>query len=194
MSNKINIEDHINLIHSRLHKFNFYSGFKCGIYEYDDLVQECMFPLMKAINYYDETKGCFSTIAIRLIDYTILNMTRVIRNQSYKCSITDSLNQIIMSDENNSSIKLIDLLALTDKNVEDIVIDQEYIKNILNQIHTISNEEHFWIFYYYLLGYNSKEIKAILDLPNDVKYIRAIISYMKNKIRINIKSGKIKII
>lgn len=167
MSN-INIEDHINLIHHRLQrKFNVYPNYSDGVYDYEDIVQECVIGLIKASEYYDPSKGSFSNIAIRLIDLCFISMTRKLNKEYKRKKVTISLSYIAENERNSNSINNraieeaiipIDPVA----NVETQVIDKDSLLYIFKLIKKLCNQKTYDIMYLrFICGISMKEIAEL---------------------------------
>lgn len=122
--------------------------------ETDDLVQEGMIGLYKAIQTFDESKqASFKTFASLCINSQI--KTAVKKQNSNKNKV---LNQIMLEDNE----ELMYLVESTDPNPEDVVISKERFefvkKEILNKLSLLEKQ----ILKQYLLGKNYTEIANIL--------------------------------
>lgn len=169
MSN-INIEDHINLIHHRLqHKFHIYPGHKTGIYDYEDIVQECMFGLIKASEYYDPSKGSFSNIAIRLIDICFLRCTKKLNKEFSREKTSISLNYFADSEANSNSINprtieeaIIPINPTAD--MESQIVDRETLRYIFELIEKLCNQKTYDIMYLrFVCELSMKEIAELYN-------------------------------
>lgn len=80
MTNDLAIEnmviDNMNLVHFVIHSKFENALNKTAICEYDDLVQTGTIGLLKAAKAYDQSKGCFSTLATTCIKNEILNLLK----------------------------------------------------------------------------------------------------------------------
>lgn len=95
--------------------------------EYDkaDLVSIGIVGLIKAVDSYASTKGCFIPYAIKCIDNEILMFLRTLK----KIKNVDSLEKIIATKNNENSLKIEDTLS-DDTDIEKEYIDKEVKENL----------------------------------------------------------------
>lgn len=193
--NNIKIEDHLNLIHYCLHRHGIYNEFKEGIYTYDDYFQECIPALMKAINLYDENKeNSFSTFACVWINWKILELGRMIKNENKKDNSNISLS-FTNNPENGKSLEFEDILEVnlsSNNNIFDKVYYKIILDNLIKDAKYILSEKEYKIFYMkFILGYstkqileNNKEFENIYKINKLVYTIRKKLNRYKNNKKI----------
>ena len=143
----------------------------------DDLVQEGMIGLNDAINKYDNTyENIFYTYALKCINSRIISyIVKLGRNKN------KTLNESIIVDFDDRSnyidMKLID----NSLDPENILINQENEREILNVIDNVLNNNEKQIVNLKINGFSYKEIADIVGEP--VKKIDNVITRAKQKIR-----------
>lgn len=150
--------------------------------DFDDILQEGMIGLYKAIQTYDETKNNnFSSFASLCIHHQIQSAIKVANskkniplNEYY--SIT---NEGEIENEDDKSPQIV--LVTKDRVVETISLEKEKNSTIIKQIKDILNEQQFRVLTYYLNGYSYNEIATIID--EKTKRVDNIIQQIKRKLK-----------
>lgn len=152
-------------------------------YELNDLIQEGMIGLSKAINDFKEQKNVkFITFANVCIERQILTFVRDINRQKHKI-LNDSLS--IDSSIDKKGRPLMDII-FDDKNrnPEDNFIDLESEEELLSVIKQNLTDKEYEVFELRLQGFSYQEMACLLNTTP--KSIDGTMSRLKNKI-INIK-------
>ncbi len=152
-------------------------------YELNDLIQEGMIGLNKALNDFKEQKNVkFITFANVCIERQILTFVRNINRQKHKI-LNDSLS--IDSSIDKKGRPLIEII-FDDKNrnPEDNFIDLESEEELLNKIKGHLTEKEYEVFELRLQGFSYQEMACLLNTTT--KSIDGTMRRLRNKIN-NIK-------
>ena len=156
----------------------------------DDLIQEGMIGLMKAVRDYQlgspASFSSFATLCITRQIYTAIEASQ--RNKHIPLNTYVSLNETTESIEPDHPIPLMDTLeSKGDIDPEDIFIGKEFTTELLSQLqHTLSKYE-LQVLYLHLMGSNTKIISSMLG-KSEKSVINAI-QRCKNKTELLLKSS-----
>ncbi len=161
------VEKHKDLVRKRARAMYLIGG------ETDDLIQEGMIGLFKAVrDYRPDKETSFQTFACLCIDRQLYSVV-----QSYNRQKHIPLNSYIsLSEETNSH--LVELLA---ENPESIVIDREYTANLEEEINRILSPMENQVLEYYLRGYGYVQIAQIMK--KSPKSIDNALQRLRGKVR-----------
>lgn len=156
------IQRYKRLVRNRI-KVNFFVGA-----DKDDLIQEGMIGLFKAICDYDpEREASFKSFATLCVTRQISTAFKTVSRQKHiplNTSISLSIPVHKSSDEEEDGITLMDVLK---NNVsptpEEEVISKENIENINGYIDKVLSALEIEVFHLHMEGKNYKEIAAILE-------------------------------
>ncbi|MBQ3437970.1 MAG: sigma-70 family RNA polymerase sigma factor, partial [Fusobacterium sp.] len=125
--------------------------------EQEDLVQEGLIGLLKAIKFYRAEKSSFKTFASLCIKTQIFSAIKIANNQKNM-----ALNEAILNGSDKKQEKINLELTFDKTNPENIFIDRETIREFKkfskNNFSSLERE----IFEYLIRGYSYKEIAQIL--------------------------------
>jgi RNA polymerase sporulation-specific sigma factor len=147
-------------------------------YDYNDLIQEGMIGLSKAIKDFSEQKDVkFTTFANICIERQILSFMRNISAGRHKV-----LNESLSFDTTTNSYGLPLINLLDDKNVnpETTFIESEEKESLYNDIVSILNEKEVEVFDLRTKGFSYKEISGLLNITE--KSVGKYIEKIKTKI------------
>ena len=147
-------------------------------YDYNDLIQEGMIGLSKAIKDFSEQKDVkFTTFANICIERQILSFMRNISAGRHKV-----LNESLSFDTTTNSYGLPLINLLDDKNVnpETTFIESEEKEDLYNDIVSILNEKEIEVFELRTKGFTYKEIASLLNITE--KSVGKHIEKIKSKI------------
>ena len=147
-------------------------------YDYNDLIQEGMIGLSKAIKDFSEQKDVkFTTFANICIERQILTFMRNISAGRHKV-----LNESLSFDTTTNSYGLPLINLLDDKNVnpETTFIESEEKESLYNDIVSILNEKEIEVFDLRTKGFSYKEISGLLNISE--KSVGKYIEKIKTKI------------
>ena len=147
-------------------------------YDYNDLIQEGMIGLSKAINDFSEQKDVqFTTFANICIERQIYSFMRNINSGRHKV-----LNDSLSFDTTTTPYGTPLINVLDDKNVnpETTFIESESKDDLYNKIISVLNEKEIEIFELRANGFSYKEISSLLNITE--KSVGKHIEKIKNKI------------
>ena len=153
-------ERYKQLVRSRAHSY-----FLIGA-DHEDLVQEGMLGLYKAVCEYDENKAAsFKSFAELCVTRRILSaIKRATRKKHGPLNNYVSLNRPEMTD---GDLTLLDTVrSLTVADPEDVVIGRENFEQLLQHLQTILSPMEQRVLRLYLCGYSYPQIAAKLEKPN----------------------------
>ena len=153
-------ERYKQLVRSRAHSY-----FLIGA-DHEDLVQEGMLGLYKAVCEYDENKAAsFKSFAELCVTRRILSaIKRATRKKHGPLNNYVSLNRPEMTD---GDLTLLDTVrSLTVADPEDVVIGRENFEQLLQHLQTILSPMEQRVLRLYLCGYSYPPIAAKLEKPN----------------------------
>ena len=147
-------------------------------YDYNDLVQEGMIGLSKAIKDYSEQKDVqFTTFANVCIERQMFSFMRNISAGRHKI-LNDSLS--FDTTTNSYGKPLINLLDDKNVNPETTFIESEEEEDLHNDIVSVLNEKEIEVFELRTKGFTYKEIASLLNITE--KSVGKYIEKIKNKI------------
>ena len=150
--------------------------------EINDLVQEGMLGLSKALEQYKDNKDAsFYTFAKTCIERKIIKAAIAARRQKHKI-LNDSLSIESTDEEGNNICEY--LLSDDKSNPETMLLNIEREKDILNKASHILTDFEIQVFELKINGFNYKEISEVLD--RDVKAIDNALQRIKTKLKKNI--------
>ncbi len=149
--------------------------------DFDDILQEGMIGLYKAIQTYDESKNDnFARFASLCIHHQIQSAIKIANskkniplNEYYSISIDGEVE----SDSDKPQI----ILVTKDRVAEKISLAKEQNSTIIAKIKELLNEQQFKVLLLYLNGYSYNEIASIIDEKS--KKIDNIIQSIKRKLK-----------
>lgn len=153
--------------------------------EMEDIVQEGMIGLYKAIKRYDDKKNAsFKTFAITCIKHQI--QTAIKRaNTKKNAPLSNSVSLQSFSD-NSDEEDFLPVSLIFQVSPDEKVINKERYKRLLEEIKKMLSEKEMQVLRLYLKGYTYKEIGEILKMP--YKSIDNSLSRIKTKLRSLIKN------
>lgn len=150
--------------------------------EINDLVQEGMLGLSKALEQYKDNKDAsFYTFAKTCIERKMISASIAARRQKHKI-LNDSLSIESTDEEGNNICEY--LLSDDKSNPETMLLNIEREKDILNKASHILTDFEIQVFELKINGFNYKEISEVLD--RDVKAIDNALQRIKTKLKKNI--------
>ena len=150
--------------------------------EINDLVQEGMLGLSKALEQYKDNKDAsFYTFAKTCIERKMIIAAIAARRQKHKI-LNDSLSIESTDEEGNNICEY--LLSDDKSNPETMLLNIEREKDILNKASHILTDFEIQVFELKINGFNYKEIYEVLD--RDVKAIDNALQRIKTKLKKNI--------
>lgn len=159
---------------------SFYSAISNTGYELNDLIQEGMIGLSKAIDDFKEQKNVkFSTFANICIERQMITFIRNINRKKHSllnCSLS------IDSDTDKKGVPLIETI-FDDKNgnPEDSFISVEEEGELLNKIKDSLTDKEYEVFELKTMGFTYQEMASLLDVT--VKSIDGSVRRIKNKLK-----------
>lgn len=150
--------------------------------EYDDLVQEGMVGLLKAIKYFDSQKSSFNNFATLCIKRQIFSAIKSANSQK-----NIFLNEAIINNfENENKIESFELLKTKIASLEDEILLKEKIENLKKYFENNLSKFEKKVFSYIVKDYSYKEISN--ELNKSVKSIDNAIQRIKKKSELWLKS------
>ncbi len=132
--------------------------------ENEDLIQEGMIGLIKAMKDFDITKGAsFNTFADLCISRQMITAIRSANSKKYQLlNQSYSLNTFLLN-EKDEEVEYIDLLESGDKSPEEVLISYENTENIYNLIESELSKLEKEVIKEYLKGSSYQEIGSKLN-------------------------------
>lgn len=153
--------------------------------DFDDILQEGMIGLYKAINGYDSSKNSnFSKFASICVHHQIQNAVKMAnsrKNYPLNDYISISVDGRVDSDDESPKI----MLQADDSHTEQNSLNKENLKNIYRHIKDSLSEEQYKMLLMYLNGYTYGEIAKQFGKTN--KNIDNQIQAIKRKLRVILK-------
>lgn len=171
-----------NLVNSRANSYYIPGA------EKDDIIQEGLIGLYKAVMEFDETKTMyFRTFAAACVKNNILTAVKTAgRKKNSPLNSYISLTKSTYDDEDNES--LLDIMALGEvQNPESIVIDRENVDGIEYTINKVLSKFELEVLLEYLQGKSYNEIASSLD--RDVKAVDNAVQRLKKKLESLLKNN-----
>lgn len=136
----------------------------------EDLIQEGMIGLFKAINEYNPTKETsFKSFATLCVTRQVSTAFKTVSRQKHmplNSSISLSIPVGSRGNEEDDEVTLMDVLKSNqDLTPEDEIIDQENLKVLSEHIHNVLSEMEWRVLSLYTEGRNYHEISKILNKP-----------------------------
>ncbi len=154
----------------------------------DDLIQEGMIGLYKAINSYDETKTVtFGAYAKTLIEHQVINAIKsdsALKNSMLNQSFTlNNQGSITINDDDDSSTFVV---PSTKDTPENLVLSSEGTKSIAKEIKKVLSEYELKVLKLYLKGLNYNDIAVVLDttpksVDNALSRIKGKLQFLKER-------------
>ncbi len=150
--------------------------------ENEDLIQEGMIGLIKAIKDFDVEKGAsFSTFADLCINRQMITAIRHANSKKYQpLNLSYSLNTFLLN-EKDEEVEYIDLLESKDKSPEETIISYENIQKIYNLIESELSKLEKEVINAYLKGMSYQQIAIDLNKPE--KAIDNALQRVRNKLQ-----------
>lgn len=160
----------------KLLKYCNYSGL-----EFNDLVQEGMLGLSKAIeSFSDDKEASFYTYAKTCIERK--QLTAVIGSQRQKHKLLNESVSFETYDEDKDEIRTVSALLIDNShNPENVMFDYESTNDLLKKVEDVLTNFELQVFELKISGFSYTEISDILD--KDKKQIDNAIQRIKQKIR-----------
>lgn len=155
----------------------FYSLYNNTGYELNDLIQEGMLALNKAISDYEHEKDVkFNTFANICVERQMLSFIRGFNRQKHQV-----LNSSVSIDaENKDGRVLLDILNDNTKNPETSFISEEELKELKDKMKENLSEKEREVFDLRFEGFTYQEIARLLNIS--VKSVDGTISRIKQKL------------
>ncbi len=153
--------------------------------EMEDIVQEGMIGLYKAIKGYNKSKNTtFKTFATMCIKHQIQSAIKK-ANTKKNSPLTNSVSLQSFS-ENSDDDDFLPVNLIFQVSPDEKIINKERYKRLLEEIRKMLSEKEMQVLRLYLKGYTYKEIGEILKMP--YKSIDNSLSRIKTKLRSLIKN------
>lgn len=128
----------------------------------EDLIQEGMIGLFKAVRDYDEGReASFQTFAKLCISRQIV--TAIENSQRKKHAPLNSYVSLYATDEGSEETLMESLTSLTETSPEEKVLDRERVEQLMQQIMQVLSPLEGQVFRLYLVGMDYTEIARVLD-------------------------------
>lgn len=148
--------------------------------EMEDIVQEGMIGLYKALKGYDKKKNAsFKTFATMCIKHQIQSAIKV-ANAKKNSPLSNSVSLQSFS-ENSDDDDFLPVNLIFQVSPDEKIINKEDYRNLLENIKKMLSEKELQVLKYYLKGYTYKEISNILGTSE--KSIDNSLSRIKSKIK-----------
>lgn len=154
----------------------------------DDLIQEGMIGLYKAINSYDETKNDnFGAYAKTLIEHQVINAIKsdsALKNSMLNQSLNlNNQGFVSYDDEDDSSIFVVPSNKLTPEN---LILSSEGTKNIAKEIKKVLSDYELKVLKLYLKGLNYNDIASVISatpksVDNALNRIKTKLQFLKER-------------
>ena len=128
----------------------------------EDLIQEGMIGLFKAVRDYDEGReASFQTFAKLCISRQIV--TAIENSQRKKHAPLNSYVSLYATDEGSEETLMESLTSLTETSPEEKVLDRERVEQLMQEIMQVLSPLEGQVFRLYLVGMDYTEIARVLD-------------------------------
>ena len=149
--------------------------------ELEDIVQEGMIGLYKAIKNFSNSKNTtFKTFAITCIKHQIQSAIKK-ANTKKNSPLTNSIPLQKFSENSDDSDEFLPVNLIFQVAPDEKIINHENYMNLLNTIKNTLSKKEYIVLKYYLSGYSYKEIAKILEINE--KSIDNSLSRIKNKLK-----------
>ena len=157
------------------------SGYYMSGYDKDDIIQEGLIGLYRAILDYEPKKSSFKTFAGLCISRKIATALKSTKRQKHiPLNMSVSLDSDYFSNEENSFLAKLNDLKKADP--ESILISNENLEHYQKLINSSLTKLEKKVFYFHLQGLSYKETAQILN--KDIKSIDNSIQRIKRKLRL----------
>lgn len=149
----------------------------------EDLIQEGMIGLYKAIKKYKDHKDTsFKTFAIICIKHQIQTAVKKANtNKNKPLSSAISFNSFQEPNNSTDNNEYLPVELILESSPDMKVIDKENYQNLKKQIKSILTKMEYSVLKYYLMGFSYKEISNALNIS--LKSIDNSLSRIKNKLK-----------
>lgn len=144
----------------------------------NDLIQEGMIGFSKAINTYNDKDAIFFTYARKCIEGKMLSLLKTANRQKHLI-LNNSISMEAIEENDNYTLDTI--IVDTKSSPEDIIIENENVKDLLKRISKDLTAIESEVFELKKSGFDYKEISEILDITP--KQVDNAIQRIKNKIK-----------
>ena len=169
------LKDYKDLVRSRARLYFILGG------DFDDLVQEGMIGLFKAIGDYDSEKDCsFKSFAELCINRQILTAIKAAGRKKHSPLNTAVSLEAPVSDANRLTLGET-LVSLSDSNPENIIVTEDSFRQLLSEDSKILSPMERRVFELMIQGLNYMQISVLLKKPP--KSIDNAIQRIRKKIR-----------
>lgn len=176
---EVSVIDHLMEKHKDLVRMHAKALYLPGA-DSEDLIQEGMIGLFKAIRDYDDSHDAsFKTFAKLCISRQM--MTAVENSRRKKHAPLNSYVSLYAADEDGDETILESLSSLAESSPEDKIIDRERVQTLANEILKVLSPLETKVFRLYLTGMNYAEIARVLD--REEKSMDNALQRIKRKIR-----------
>lgn len=150
--------------------------------DFDDILQEGMIGLYKAIQNYDQTKNDnFSSFASMCIHRQIQSAVKI-ANSKKNLPLNDYFSINIEGEIESDNEKSPQIILVTkDRVVEKVSLEKEKNSEIIKSIKEVLDERQFRVLLLYLNGYSYQEISNITDIK--LKTVDNTIQAIKKKLK-----------
>ena len=152
--------------------------------ELEDIVQEGMIGLYKAIKNFSENKSTFKTFAVTCIKHQIQSAIKK-ANTKKNAPLSNSVSLQSFSD-NSDDERFLPVNLIMQVSPDERVVEKENYQNLVLTIKKALSKKEFEVLRYYLQGYSYKEIAEILKISG--KSIDNSLTRIKSKLK-NLKLG-----
>ncbi len=146
----------------------------------DDLIQNGLVGLIKAIYYYKEDKSTFSTFAWKSVDSEMKSFLTYLNRRKHKI-LTDSLKVDLLLEEESED-------KSSDIGYEPTLVDDYLYEDLMSKISSVLDEDEFELFKMYMQDESYKEIAD--RIGKNAKYVDNTIQKIKRKIKPVIETHK----
>lgn len=154
----------------------------------EDLIQEGMIGLFKAVRDYDEGhEASFQTFAKLCISRQIV--TAIENSQRKKHAPLNSYVSLYATDEGSEETLMESLTSLTETSPEEQVLDRERVEQLMQEIMEVLSPLEEQVFRLYLVGMDYTEIARVLDRPE--KSMDNALQRIKKKIRTQVLTKEV---
>lgn len=141
--------------------------------EQDDLIQNGLVGLIKAIYYYKEDKSSFSTFAWKSVDSEMKSFLTYLNRRKHKI-LTDSLKVDLLLEE-ESEDKSVDI------GYEPTLLDEYLYEDLISKIFSVLEADEFELFKMYMQSESYKSMAQ--KIGKNTKYVDNAIQKIKRKVK-----------
>ena len=147
--------------------------------ELEDIVQEGMIGLYKAIKNFSENKSTFKTFAVTCIKHQIQSAIKK-ANTKKNAPLSNSVSLQSFSD-NSDDEQFLPLNLIIQTSPDEKVVERENYQTLVMKIKECLSKKEFEVLKYYLQGYSYREIAEILKISE--KSIDNSLTRIKSKLK-----------